>query len=203
MKKQRSHAAGEIRAEMILSKAKSLFAKKGFDGVSMRDLAAEVGITPPTLYHYFPTKLDLQIATLVYAQDYTPATAFKKLSENRHDVRERLYGFIHRLCERFHEDPEFLLLLERALVDRDKKIRDAFSNEIFNRVFLNTEAVLSSMVPNFDKHLLTCFIYGLVVHTYKLAPVRRGLPGYEKKHEDPKYIADNIMKLLSNNILDL
>lgn len=32
------------------------FAMRGFDGVSMRDIAAECGISKATLYHYFPDK---------------------------------------------------------------------------------------------------------------------------------------------------
>jgi AcrR family transcriptional regulator len=32
------------------------FAQRGFDGVSMRDIAAECGISKATLYHYFPDK---------------------------------------------------------------------------------------------------------------------------------------------------
>lgn len=32
------------------------FAMKGFDGVSMRDIASECGISKATLYHYFPDK---------------------------------------------------------------------------------------------------------------------------------------------------
>jgi len=32
------------------------FALRGFDGVSMRDIAAECGISKATLYHYFPDK---------------------------------------------------------------------------------------------------------------------------------------------------
>lgn len=40
-------------------KAMALFAEKGFGQVSMRELAAHVGLTPGSLYHHFPSKQDL------------------------------------------------------------------------------------------------------------------------------------------------
>ncbi|MFG0408212.1 TetR/AcrR family transcriptional regulator [Pseudomonas sp. NY5710] len=39
--------------------AMALFAEKGFGQVSMRELAAHVGLTAGSLYHHFPSKQDL------------------------------------------------------------------------------------------------------------------------------------------------
>ena len=46
----------EGRIVQIFEVACRLFALKGFDGVSMRDIAQECGISKATLYHYFPDK---------------------------------------------------------------------------------------------------------------------------------------------------
>jgi AcrR family transcriptional regulator len=40
----------------IIEVASRQFATRGFDGVSMRDIAQECGISKATLYHYFPDK---------------------------------------------------------------------------------------------------------------------------------------------------
>ena len=42
--------------KMIIKSAMRLFAYKGFDGTSMRDIAKAVGITLPTIYYYFGNK---------------------------------------------------------------------------------------------------------------------------------------------------
>jgi len=204
MRKPGKQMMAEVREEMILSVAKSMFAVKGFDGVSMRDLANAVGITPPTLYHYFPTKLSLQIATLEYAQygqGSTQNTALSRLQAPAATGEERLRNFILRLCERFHEDPEFFLLLERALVSDNKEIIEAFYSRIFHSVMSQSEAMFSEIAPNFNTHLFTTFIYSLVVHTYKLLPLRKRLASYREEFEDPVYVTDQIMKLLSTNVL--
>lgn len=44
------------RVVQIFETACRLFAQRGFDGVSMRDLARECGVSKATLYHYFPDK---------------------------------------------------------------------------------------------------------------------------------------------------
>lgn len=42
--------------ETILANAAKLFAERGFEGASLQDVAAAVGISKAAVYHYFPTK---------------------------------------------------------------------------------------------------------------------------------------------------
>src|SRR6266487_4010820 len=49
----------------ILDAARALLAQKGYAAMSMDDLAAQVGISKPTLYSHFPTKDDIVVATAV------------------------------------------------------------------------------------------------------------------------------------------
>ena len=44
------------RRGQILEEALLLFAAHGVEGASLRDLAKRVGLTQPSLYHYFPSK---------------------------------------------------------------------------------------------------------------------------------------------------
>lgn len=47
------------RRSDLLDHAFSLFAKNGYHGVSVRQIAKSVGMTTGMLYHYFPNKPDL------------------------------------------------------------------------------------------------------------------------------------------------
>lgn len=62
--------------ERILQEALRLFARHGYERVSLRQLAAAVGLTPPTLYHYFNTK-EAVLETLAHqiADRFEQATA--------------------------------------------------------------------------------------------------------------------------------
>lgn len=51
----RRRLSASEREQQILDSAIAFFSKRGLDGQT-RDLAREIGITHPLLYHYFPTK---------------------------------------------------------------------------------------------------------------------------------------------------
>src|SRR3990172_1688035 len=58
----------------ILEAAAGLFRREGFNGASMQDLAAIVGITKSTVYHHFPSKQALLSEILEHTVDrVTPA----------------------------------------------------------------------------------------------------------------------------------
>jgi len=52
------------RRELLLTRATELFAKHGYDGLSMSQLAREAQISKALLYHYFPSKHRLFEAAL-------------------------------------------------------------------------------------------------------------------------------------------
>jgi len=51
----------EVRRQIIIEAALSLFSRKLFYDVGMRDVAEEAGVSPATLYRYFPSQEDLFI----------------------------------------------------------------------------------------------------------------------------------------------
>jgi AcrR family transcriptional regulator len=54
-------------AQIILNKAIPLFASSGYAGVSMRDIANEVGMSGAALYHHYPDKQSLYVAAMGHA----------------------------------------------------------------------------------------------------------------------------------------
>jgi AcrR family transcriptional regulator len=52
------------RERRILKAAERLFARKGFAGVAMEEVAGRAGLAVGTLYNYFPSKLALLLAIL-------------------------------------------------------------------------------------------------------------------------------------------
>ena len=54
----------EDRREQIMDAALRVFARKGFDRASNKDIAREAGITPGLIYHYFASKDALLQATI-------------------------------------------------------------------------------------------------------------------------------------------
>lgn len=52
----------ESRREALLDAAAAMFAAKGFDGTSIRDIAGAVGMLPGSLYYHFKSKEELLLA---------------------------------------------------------------------------------------------------------------------------------------------
>jgi TetR/AcrR family transcriptional repressor of mexJK operon len=59
-----------LREQRILDSALKIFADKGFVGASMDDIAAEAGISKPTLYQYFSSKDELFTAMMSQERDH-------------------------------------------------------------------------------------------------------------------------------------
>ena len=60
---------GERTAQRILDVAEELFAERGFDGTTLRDIAVGVPLQPPSLYNHFETKEEIYEAVLARAFD--------------------------------------------------------------------------------------------------------------------------------------
>ena len=57
----------KAKSDAILQAAATLFAERGFHRTAMDDVAAALGLTKPTVYHYFKTKNDVLLAILADA----------------------------------------------------------------------------------------------------------------------------------------
>jgi AcrR family transcriptional regulator len=80
----------------ILLTAEELFAEKGFDGTSVRDIAQHAGVNLAMISYYFGSKEKLLEALLEYRSDYTFSTLEelnKDQSLNPWDKIDRLVDF--------------------------------------------------------------------------------------------------------------
>lgn len=56
-------------AEKLVAAASDLFARKGFAQTGLEEIAAAVGISEPSIYHHFPSKVDLLFEVLLHGND--------------------------------------------------------------------------------------------------------------------------------------
>lgn len=90
----------EHQRERIMREAAMLFGRSGFDGSSLNDLAAEVGISKAGLYHYFRTKQEVYDAIIIETQrslfEYVSAAVGRTA-----DPREQVLAFMAAHAEFF------------------------------------------------------------------------------------------------------
>src|SRR3989441_10155380 len=85
----RTHrSSGPERQASIIAAAASLFAQKGFNGTTTREIAKTAGISEALLFRYFPTKRALYAAILAAKSQLSQLMAsIEEAAEKRDDTR--------------------------------------------------------------------------------------------------------------------
>jgi AcrR family transcriptional regulator len=102
------------RRQALVLAAFQTIAEKGFEGLRVRDIAAQVGINGATLHHYFPTKEDLIRAVIEYS-----ITRLRSTMENLEVDQApavRLHAHLANLYQLMQQEPAlFVVLAEVSL----------------------------------------------------------------------------------------
>lgn len=77
------------RVELILDSAEELFLKKGFSATTMNDIGEAAEFNRASLYHYFPSKEAIYVATVERGMDYLIATAKESVRQGT-NAREKI-----------------------------------------------------------------------------------------------------------------
>lgn len=118
--------------ECILYISLELFSKSGFAGVSVRDIAKEVGVRESALYRHYKNKQDILDNIIAVMKDRV-ASAYREnqvpeaITENISEAYEELS--VERLCEISWE--LFLLYTKDPMVSNYRRLlmREQFNNE--------------------------------------------------------------------------
>ena len=104
--------ADESTEERLQKSALNLFAQKGYDAASIREIIEDAGVTRPVLYYYFKNKEDLFCRLVEVHFDRANAEIDEILAEVK-ECRPRLKALINNAFERVEESPESVQFLLR------------------------------------------------------------------------------------------
>ena len=147
----------------IAGEALKLFAARGIDGTSVRDIALAAGVAEGALYRHFPSKEALARALFLdgyaaLARDVAAILAAVPAFE------ARVAALVERFCRLFAEDPEtFVFLLLNQHDHLDHVVQDGEDNvvHVLARVF--AEAIAAGEIPPQDATLATAMALGTVL----------------------------------------
>ncbi|MBQ0719141.1 MAG: TetR/AcrR family transcriptional regulator [Gammaproteobacteria bacterium] len=185
--------------EDILDLAVPLFAKSGFDGVSIRNVASQIELTPAALYYHFKDKEALYFETVKHAFE-TKTSAAKDLIDNGDEVFANLEKFINWFVTTLNRDNDFQKLLQWVLLDSNPKRMQSLVKDVFSDLFLTTRKLAESFSPRYDPQMLSISIIGLVLCHFQSEEGRKFLPGRKAIHDKPQVISAHIIKLLKNGL---
>ena len=95
---------------LLLQCAKELFCSKGYDAVGVQEIVERAGLTKPTLYYYFGSKIGL-LGTLIETKFAELQVSVEEVLGTDDGIKEKLYRLAEACCRYFEKDREFYLLM--------------------------------------------------------------------------------------------
>jgi len=184
----------------ILTAAAVLFARNGYDKVSMRDIAGAVGIRAPALYNHFPDKEHLYLESIAHVLQ-GKAEALARAIAGAAPAWTRLERYVACLARIFTEDPDALRLIQREVLNGDDARLRTLTDQVFQTPFQDMLDLVQELSPGRDAHLLAISVMALVLDHIELACLRPLLPGYRPEHDDPEVLARHVCTLLRAGLM--
>jgi AcrR family transcriptional regulator len=103
--------SAESRRELILQKAKALFASRGYASATLDEVAAAAGVTKPVVYDHFPSKRALYFALMRELRDDLLRQASLALGAACGAPQERLQAALESFYVQVRRDPALVELL--------------------------------------------------------------------------------------------
>jgi AcrR family transcriptional regulator len=133
-----SRLSAPARREQLLGVAVEVFARQGYHGTSMNDVADAAGVTKPVLYQHFDSKRDLYLALLEEAGRHLLVTIQAATSVLPDGKAQTEAGF-RAYFQWVHDDHDAFLLLFGSGARRDEEFAAAVSAV--------TDAVADAIAP--------------------------------------------------------
>lgn len=104
--------------DKILDAAEALFARRGFSGVGMREVADAAGLGKSSLFHHFKSKVELYAAVVGRLLELIDLGLTRTLARGGSPL-ERLDNWIDALLDLLAEHPSAARLLLRSIFEDD------------------------------------------------------------------------------------
>jgi AcrR family transcriptional regulator len=133
--------------ERLIAQARALFAERGFYGVSIAQIAAELGLTKQALLHHFGTKEKLYGQVLAsIADEYA---LLRQSLDREGPAQERLTAYLLALVAQTPQEIERARLLMRELLDNPDRAETA--GAWYLKPFLKDLLALLGAVPGWQQ----------------------------------------------------
>jgi AcrR family transcriptional regulator len=115
------HATPQRQAsrDKILDSAEQLFARRGFSGVGLAEVAESVGFGKSSLFHHFRSKAELYAAVIARILERIEHDLTQSLARGGQPV-ERVERWLDGIIDLLAENPSYPRLLLRSLFEDDE-----------------------------------------------------------------------------------
>src|SRR5450755_590454 len=136
------------KRETIISTALKLFAQKGFEETSVREIAAGADVNPAMISYYFGSKEKLFENLVEYKAGFLKGVFEELITNTSLSQIEKVYVVIDSYIDRMFRSPQFHHLLHRELsLDRRPQMKNAIS-EILLRNFISVRKIIQDGIES-------------------------------------------------------
>ncbi len=108
------HTGAEEKRRLILDAAVRVFARNGFHGSRVGDIAEEAGVAHGLLYHYFSSKDE--VLQTVFRENWSELLQrFEQVAASDEPADEKLLGIVKILLRTWRNDPDLVTVMVREV----------------------------------------------------------------------------------------
>lgn len=132
--------------EIIFMAAARLFAQKGYNGVSMREISETTGLSKPTIYYYFGNKEGIYSALVETGLHYQ-MDLFQEIFNQDIPIKEKIIEVLKLRFKQVREYPEFAKFFVLLFTSSEKlPFLEKFFKEADSRRQMFVELIREGMI---------------------------------------------------------
>ena len=159
----------EQRRAAIVEKAAALFARQGFNGASVADLAKACETSKSLIYHYYPSKEDILHAVMASHVD-TLMDSVVEVQAQSSPARDRLHDLIHLFMHHYVGAAD----RQKVLLNELDKLPESRRGEVIGkqrRIVAAVTALLVEIMPDLasdaaQASATTMLLFGMINWTH-------------------------------------
>jgi TetR/AcrR family transcriptional regulator len=193
---------GDTRAA-ILSAARRVFAQRGLDGTSVREVAEAARVNNAMIYYHFKDKDDLYRSVL--ADSFSGLTIiwndkiFSSSAPVKQKIQKYVEGFIH--YEQMNEDLRRIMAMEFAGSGGNITwiCEKYFADNYARLVKIFKQGMKSRELKKFDPSIAVASLIGVIVHNFIMQPMAEHIHG-KKVTLSPRKLGAFVTDLFFNGL---
>lgn len=195
--------------ELLLDAAKRVFAKKGYDGATVKDLSDAAGVNVSLISYYFGGKEGLYRECIERFGQERLAFATEILShpQSLEDFRTKLRIFILQFIETHVREREATTIIHRECSFEFAQTKDIFVNTFLKALntlvnFVSEAQKKGILSREVDAQLASAFFYGAILHFSRTEGIQKEFFGISI--DNPEYrekLADQCIQIFLQGII--
>lgn len=166
--------------ERLLEAAEELFIARGFDGVSVNDVATQAGVAKALVFYYFKSKQELFDAVLDRYYQGQAGALMNAMGDGARTVRERVHAGVDAYLDFIERNPGYSRLIQREICSSPRNLGKIM--QYMAPLYLWGGSVFGGLMPESGplsaKHFFMTF-FGMAINYYTYAPVLGPLWGVD------------------------